>query len=226
MISDQKKEMLCRLVELHEQEATAGEEGAAQSGVFTPPVVDLRTLLGEMASLKAEVRQETRSTRDLRDAVVQTGDSLGQAVERLSARDAARREEQASRRRKSSLQTARTLIDIADRLEPAAHQARELARLRGRWFWRRSDTAAASLLEGLELTIRRLERHLDGLGVQRLITVGKIFDPSVMEALESVERADLEEGTVVDEITAGYQGPDGPMRLAQVIVNRKGAPSA
>lgn len=55
-------------------------------------------------------------------------------------------------------------------------------------------------------------------GVKQMETVGRSFDPYMMEAIETVEG---EEGKVVEEVRAGYTLHDTLLRPAQVRVGRK-----
>jgi hypothetical protein len=94
------------------------------------PAVDLRTLLGEMAALKAEVRTVTVEAREARQAGDESARQLRAELERAAEReDAHRRAADDARRR-----AARALIDVGDRLEAAVRSAR--APVRRRWFAR------------------------------------------------------------------------------------------
>ena len=88
------------------------------------------------------------------------------------------------------------------------------------WRWGGGTRARlASIEEGLRLTQARLEDHLTGLGIQRLPSIGRVYDPESMEAVDRVIRPDLPEGTVVDELAAGYRRGDRILRPARVIVS-------
>jgi molecular chaperone GrpE (heat shock protein) len=72
-------------------------------------------------------------------------------------------------------------------------------------------------------------RQLQERGVRRIPTVDQRFDSRTMEAVDRVERDGVDDGVVVDEVTAGYmresKGNDRSddvevIRFAQVVVNR------
>jgi len=86
------------------------------------------------------------------------------------------------------------------------------------WSDRRTRARLTSIEEGLRLTQAQLEDHLTGLGMHRLPTIGRMFDPTSMEAVEHVSRPELAEGTVVDEHAAGYRRGDRILRPARVVV--------
>ena len=180
------------------------------------PAVDLRTLLGEMAALKAEVRAATVELREARQGAEESSRSLRQELDRSADREGALRRAADAERRGA----ARALIDVADRLEAALRGAR-VPVPRRRFFARRPDPALGALCEGLELTLRGLHDRLAALGLHRIAAAEGRFDPETMEALRVERRNDLPEGTVLEEITAGWCDDRGPVRVAQVVVSRR-----
>jgi molecular chaperone GrpE len=73
---------------------------------------------------------------------------------------------------------------------------------------------------GIELIVKQMEDVLRTLNVQPVESVGTRFDPRVHEALESVDRADLPDHQVLEEVRRGYRIRDRLLRPALVrIVN-------
>ena len=72
----------------------------------------------------------------------------------------------------------------------------------------KSNGSAEQLRTGVELIVKQMEEVLRSLNVQPVETVGSQFDPRYHEALESVERNDLPDHQVVDEVRRGlsHQG--------------------
>ncbi len=89
----------------------------------------------------------------------------------------------------------------------------------------RESPAAATLVEGLELTERdflsRLARH----GVKRLEAQGAKFDPNRHEALYEVPDESVPAGTVMQVMEDGYVIGDRVLRPAKVAISR-GSPKA
>jgi molecular chaperone GrpE len=84
---------------------------------------------------------------------------------------------------------------------------------------RRAGAVAPALLEGFELVRARLERVLEGYGLERIVAAGAPFDPAVHEAIALVPVDDPERvGVVVDEIERGYRAGDRVLRAARVRV--------
>jgi molecular chaperone GrpE len=83
-----------------------------------------------------------------------------------------------------------------------------------------SSGTVEQLRTGVELIVKQMEEVLRSLNVQPVETVGSRFDPRVHEALESVERSDLPDHQVLEEVRRGYRIRDRLLRPALVrIVN-------
>ncbi len=78
--------------------------------------------------------------------------------------------------------------------------------------------------QGLRLTWRRLEGHLEALGVEPIPVVGRPFDPAIMRAVDREHRSSQPDGVVLHEVVRGYRDADGLIRTAEVVVNRVGVP--
>ncbi len=84
----------------------------------------------------------------------------------------------------------------------------------------KSTGSAEQLRTGVELIVKQMEEALRSLNVQPVEAVGAAFDPRVHEALEMVERPDLPDHQVFDEVRRGYRIKDRLLRPALVrIVN-------
>jgi molecular chaperone GrpE len=82
-----------------------------------------------------------------------------------------------------------------------------------------SNGTAEQLRTGVELIAKQMDDVLRGLHVTPVETVGQPFDPRVHEALESVERTDLPDHQVVEEIRRGYRIKDRLLRPALVRIS-------
>jgi molecular chaperone GrpE len=83
-----------------------------------------------------------------------------------------------------------------------------------------SSGSLEQLRTGISLIIKQMEDVLRALNVQPVESVGVRFDPRVHEALESVERTDLPDHQVLEEVRRGYRIRDRLLRPALVrIVN-------
>jgi len=82
----------------------------------------------------------------------------------------------------------------------------------------KSTGSADQLRTGVELIVKQMEEALRSLNVQTVETVGTTFDPRVHEALEMVERPDLPDHQVFDEVRRGYKIKERLLRPALVRV--------
>ena len=82
----------------------------------------------------------------------------------------------------------------------------------------KSQGSAEQLRTGVELIVKQMEEVLRSLNIQAVETVGAPFDPRVHEALEMVERNDLPDHQVFEEVRRGYRIRERLLRPALVRV--------
>lgn len=71
---------------------------------------------------------------------------------------------------------------------------------------------------GLDMLYRQLLDVLKAVGVEEITAVGQPLDPERHEVVNSVERDDAPENTVVEEVRKGYQLNGKVLRTALVVV--------
>jgi molecular chaperone GrpE len=99
------------------------------------------------------------------------------------------------------------LLPIIDSLELALKHAQE--------------EPQAGIVQGVVMTLKELQRTLEKFGVSKIGAAGKKFDPSVHHAMTQVEREDIEEKMVAEELRTGYLYRDKVLRPALVSVSVK-----
>jgi molecular chaperone GrpE len=82
----------------------------------------------------------------------------------------------------------------------------------------KSTGTAEQLRQGVELIVKQMEEILRQLQVNPIPTVGEQFDPRIHEALGSVERDDLPDQHVAEEVRRGYKLRERLLRPALVRV--------
>lgn len=82
-------------------------------------------------------------------------------------------------------------------------------------------TDVEALKKGLTMVLGQFEKFLTDQGLVAITAKGEKLDPSKHEAIARVPSADLEEGTVVDEIQRGYTLNGQIVRPARVSVAAK-----
>jgi molecular chaperone GrpE len=83
------------------------------------------------------------------------------------------------------------LLDVVDELELAVESGR-------------SSDSAEILVQGVEMTLKKLRKILESEGVHPIECVGKPFDPSKHSAVATMEKEDAKECTIVEEVRKGY----------------------
>jgi molecular chaperone GrpE len=102
------------------------------------------------------------------------------------------------------------LLPVIDNLEMALKHTSE-----------GNSDALQSLKQGVENTLRELNRTLDKFGLKAIETTGLPFDPAYHHAMSQVERADLEDKTVLEEMRKGYRYKEKVIRPSLVSVSKK-----
>jgi molecular chaperone GrpE len=100
------------------------------------------------------------------------------------------------------------LLDVVDELELAVKTGK-------------SSNSAQPLIDGVQMTLKKLRKVLEQEGVYPIACEGKVFDPSRHNAIATVERDDVEGCVVVEEVRKGYIMKDKVIRpcIVKVAVN-------
>ena len=77
------------------------------------------------------------------------------------------------------------------------------------------------IVQGVEITLKELQRVLEKFGLSPIDASGKPFDPAVHHAITQVERDDVAEKTLVEEFRKGYMLWDKVLRPSLVAVSKK-----
>jgi molecular chaperone GrpE len=89
-----------------------------------------------------------------------------------------------------------------------------------------ADGPLKSLIDGIDLTEREMQRLLAVHGVKPIEAEGQKFDPHKHQAMFEVPDPTRPEGTVVQVVQAGYAIGDRVLRPAMVGVAKGGGPAA
>lgn len=107
---------------------------------------------------------------------------------------------------------ARDILSVADNLARAIDSIPEALR---------EDEKFKGLVAGIEATQRELDKVFGQHGVTRVAAMGLPLDPNVHQAMMEVPTADVEPGTVVQEMQSGFLIKDRLLRPAMVGVAKK-----
>jgi molecular chaperone GrpE len=85
----------------------------------------------------------------------------------------------------------------------------------------REDERLKSLVSGIEATAREIDKAFGLHGISRIAAKGLPLDPNQHQAMLEIPSNDVEPGTVVQELQAGYMIKDRLLRPAMVAVAKK-----
>lgn len=186
---------------------------------------DLFSVFVEIAATRNEVRTQSRIVKDALDqfrVVFETLQSGNMALDReLREAHARAREQTRSVLRPLLLD----IIDVRDRLA-AGLAAGPPVRAPAWWVrWRRTTSVPDPIRdpwrEGLEMTLRRLDRVLADRRVTPIATVGRPFAPTVARVVETRDDPCVAEGLVIAESRTGFEWDGELLRAAEVIVAKR-----
>lgn len=89
-----------------------------------------------------------------------------------------------------------------------------------------ADGTLKSLIEGIEMTEREMQRLLQKNGVSPILAEGEKFDPHLHQAMFEVPDPSVPEGTIVQVVQAGYAIGERVLRPAMVGVAKGGGKAA
>lgn len=157
-------------------------------------------------------------------------DALGEALERLkNDLDAAKQDvlyaradmqnlrrrmekERDDARNYAATGFARDILSVSDNLARAIESMpAEL----------REDEKVRRFVEGIEATQRELEKVFGQHGITRIAAKGMPLDPNQHQAMMEIPSNEVEPGTIVQEMQAGYMIKDRLLRPAMVGVAKK-----
>jgi len=185
-----------------EQPATPADESKAQGG----PSASAPPEAASAASSEAPAQDGPEvEIAKLRERLLRTAADFDNFRKR-TRRDIA----DAERRVQENL--LNVLVQPFDNLERAAQHAE-------------SAQDVKALAEGLKMVLRQFEDALSTVGIQRIASVGKPFDPSEHEAVQHVQTDEVPPGAVAQELRAGYRWQDRLIRPALVVVAKAPAPA-
>jgi molecular chaperone GrpE len=99
------------------------------------------------------------------------------------------------------------LLDVVDELELAIESGR-------------SSGSTEALIQGVELTLKKLRKILENEGVTPIKCVGETFDPSKHNAVAKIEKEGVDGCKIVEEVRKGYTMREKVIRpsIVKVVV--------
>ena len=171
-----------------------------------PEITVLEKRLAEKAAQESDDEEAAEAPVNLVDAREQI-DELNARVLRLTAdydnyRKRTQREKE-DVRQFSNQDLLEKLLPVLDNFEMAITAVKE---------------ADPSIKDGVQMIYDQLFAVLKGSGMEPIDAMGEAFDPNLHEALSQEETANVNEGTVVQQVQRGYKLNERLVRPARVVV--------
>lgn len=157
-------------------------------------------------SNKPKAKDQKPNLKDLQQQVGELTEALQR--ERADADNIRRRhdEQMTSLRDHVKANVVTELLPAIDNLDRAlSHTPKELE--------------SSDYVKGVQATVAQFEKTLSDIGVEKIKTVGEVFDPNLHEAV-GVEEGDGEVEVVSEELQPGYRLNDEIIRHAMVKVKK------
>lgn len=177
------------------------QEGAVEVKEEQPALEEFQARISE---LEEQLTQAKAEAEDYRERWIRVSADFQNFRKRVI-------QERVEAYNKGKEDTISALLPVLDNMERALASLTENADLN-------------TFKQGLELIVRLFRESLKRLDVEPIPAEGQKFDPYYHEAFERVEREDVEEGLIVDEVERGYKMGERVIRPAKVKVAVKPAP--
>ena len=171
----------------------------------------LRPLLKTLIDARDALALADREVRRVRDSIIPMLDSIAAPPSKTETPAPPSPASWWSRwlGRSQSVPVATESVAIAD--ANANHAQRDAAA-------KRVAQLLDSLITGYTMSLQRLERSLEQVGLEPIECVGLPFDPEQMEVVAVVTESVQPAGEVIEEVRRGYWWKDRIFRYAQVSV--------
>ena len=104
----------------------------------------------------------------------------------------------------------RTLSDVIEIILPVLDNLENAAK---------AETQDVSYKQGVEMVLKQFKDTLATRGVEEIKALGETFDPSLHEAVSSVDDPNVETQKIVQEYRKGYKFGSKVIRHSMVVVN-------
>ena len=103
----------------------------------------------------------------------------------------------------------RTLSDVIEIILPVLDNLENASK---------AETQDASYKQGVEMVLKQFKEVLASRGVEEIKAIGETFDPSLHEAVSSVDDPNAESQQIVQEYRKGYKFGSKVIRHSMVVV--------
>lgn len=185
----------------------------------TPDTCDLYTMLSEFTSLRQEIRAQNREqhrTVDALNSVKGVTDEYGEIYTLFKEKTNQIAQLEQNIRLNSEKKATISFFDVRDSLVSGYKSSVEMASRKG--FFRRPPKDIHTICQGYEMAISRFDNALSTMNIEPVQTDNNPFNPETMKIVESREVSDIENGMVIETVSAGFVRGGEVLRFAKVVV--------
>jgi molecular chaperone GrpE len=208
------------LAEFSDYLDTLVERASSDETTGQSPEIDLYALFTELTGIKNELRLQSRHFKSALEPLRETLSTLETSNKTISRELEYVRATALKAAHDKQRPLLLDVLDLRDRMEAGLGAARDHQPGRFRSLFSSEPVVMTAMVEGMEITLRRLDEMLAGYDVVPVPAVGKRLDPHSMRAVAVESLSDRDNGVVLQEIRRGYTRGDEILREAEVIVNR------
>ncbi len=182
---------------------------------------DLNSLLSELVALKSEVKAESRQFKNTLDTLSSALDTLQDDNKRLSKELDESTQRLELHKDDFSKTMLLELVNIYDRLSDGMDilQAYQPVKSIFRSSREQDIKFIGKFSQGQRMTLSYFDQLFKRYQVRKIDCIGERFDPTTMNATETISDKRTDDGVVLEELRTGFLYKNNVLRLAEVKVN-------
>lgn len=188
--------------------------------------IDLYSLFMEFATLKSEVKIESRQFKSAFDQFESALNLLKVGYDSLKKRPESHQAQESERKADILIKLLPEILIIRDRIADGLGILSQLSpkMIRKKRKYQKKRQWIEKLQEGQAMLLERVDKFLHAHGVSQIAALGKNFDPHMMQAVAIAEVKNKPNAVVLEEIRKGFLLGDKVLRIAEVKVNKLHTP--
>ncbi|MGC8677581.1 MAG: nucleotide exchange factor GrpE [Hydrogenobaculum sp.] len=186
------------------------EEEIKQENHETKNEITKEELLEKLSNLEKEYKAQKERCSKLESLLRVSNEKLVSLQKELEQLKEHYRKEREHLKKYGHEGLVKDILDVIDNFERAIAQFGSMESL---------DQNTKNILLGIDMIYKDLKNILKKHGVEELELKGQIFDPTIAEAVDTIQDDSLGPDEIAEVITKGYKLYDKVIRAGRVVVN-------
>ena len=188
--------------EILEEESETSPQETEHVEAAETPAKEAEEAAPEPPTLEAQLETAEKQNKDLQDRLLRLNAELENYKKRMA-------KENAEKFKYYHTGLIKELLPALDSMERALEHGQK------------ENATIEAILEGIEMVYKLNQEALEKFSVSKVKAIGEPFDPTVHQAVGTVESDTIPEDHVVDQFQVGYLLHDRVIRPAMVRVSKK-----